>query len=71
MNLPDYDFHSLTGFHPKRYTVHANGLWCITFEFEKAMPTKSILSNITDEKSQWLSTKQFEILIAALPIQVR
>lgn len=35
MNLPGYDFHSLLGFSPKRYTVHVNGPWCLTFEFEK------------------------------------
>lgn len=34
MNLPGYDFHALRGFKPKRYTVHANGPICITFEFE-------------------------------------
>jgi proteic killer suppression protein len=35
MNLPSFDFHSLQGFNPKRYTVHVNGPWCITFEFDK------------------------------------
>lgn len=34
MNLPGFDFHSLRGFDPVRYTVHVNGPWCITFEFE-------------------------------------
>lgn len=34
MNLPGYDFHGLSGFNPKRYTVHVNGPWCITFEFQ-------------------------------------
>lgn len=34
MDLPGYDFHSLNGFSPVRYTVHVNGPWCITFEFE-------------------------------------
>ena len=34
MNLPGFDFHALKGFDPIRYTVHANGPWCITFEFE-------------------------------------
>ena len=34
MNLPGFDFHSLMGFNPKRYTVHVNGPWCITFEFK-------------------------------------
>ncbi len=33
MNVPGYDFHGLNG-SPKRYTVHVNGPWCITFEFE-------------------------------------
>ena len=34
MNLPGFDFHALKGFVPTRYTVHVNGPWCITFEFE-------------------------------------
>lgn len=34
MNLPGFDFHSLQGFKPTRYTVHVNGPWCITFAFE-------------------------------------
>jgi proteic killer suppression protein len=34
MNLVGYDFHALHGFKPTRYTVHINGPWCITFEFE-------------------------------------
>jgi toxin HigB-1 len=34
MNLPGFDFHSLKGFVPTRYTVHVNGPWCLTFEFE-------------------------------------
>jgi len=34
INLPGYDFHALRGFNPKRYTVHVNGPWCLTFEFE-------------------------------------
>lgn len=34
INLPGYDFHGLEGFTPKRYTVHVNGPWCLTFEFE-------------------------------------
>lgn len=34
MNLPGFDYHSLKGFDPKRYTVHVNGPWCVTFEFE-------------------------------------
>jgi proteic killer suppression protein len=34
MNLPGFDFHALRGFSPARYTVHVNGPWCITFEFD-------------------------------------
>jgi toxin HigB-1 len=34
MNVPGYDFHALKGFQPTRYTVHVNGPWCITFEFD-------------------------------------
>lgn len=33
LNLPGFNFHSLEGFNPVRYTVHVNGPWCITFEF--------------------------------------
>ena len=34
MDLPGFDFHTLKGFFPTRYTVHVNGPWCITFEFD-------------------------------------
>ena len=34
MNIPGFKFHALKGFEPTRYTVHVNGAWCITFEFE-------------------------------------
>ncbi|MGH6945040.1 MAG: type II toxin-antitoxin system RelE/ParE family toxin [Geminicoccaceae bacterium] len=34
MNVPGFDFHALKGFDPTRYTVHVNGPWCLTFEFE-------------------------------------
>ena len=33
MNVPGFDFHALGGFKPTRYSVHVNGPWCITFEF--------------------------------------
>ena len=35
MNIPGYDFHALRGITPTRYTVHVNGPWCITFEFDE------------------------------------
>ncbi|MEI9402335.1 type II toxin-antitoxin system RelE/ParE family toxin [Mesorhizobium argentiipisi] len=34
INLPGFDFHALHGFNPTRYSVHVNGPWCLTFEFE-------------------------------------
>ena len=34
MNVPGFDFHSLKGFNPTRYSVHVNGPWCSTFEFK-------------------------------------
>jgi proteic killer suppression protein len=34
MDIPGFDFHALRGFDPTRYTVHVNGPWCVTFEFE-------------------------------------
>ena len=33
MNVPGFDFHTLHGV-PKRYSIHVNGPWCITFEWE-------------------------------------
>jgi len=33
MNIPGFDFHRLQGYVPKRYTIHINGPWCITFEW--------------------------------------
>ena len=32
LDLPGFDFHPLKG-KPKRYSVHVNGPWCITFEW--------------------------------------
>ena len=37
LNLPGFDFHTLRGFDPTRYTVHVNGRWCITFDNGDAM----------------------------------
>ena len=34
MHLPGFDFHSFAEQTPIRYTVHINGPWCITFDFE-------------------------------------
>lgn len=34
MDVPGYDFHPLKGHDCTRYSVHVNGPWCITFEFD-------------------------------------
>jgi toxin HigB-1 len=34
LSIPGFDFHPLKGFAPTRYTIHVNGPWCITFEFQ-------------------------------------
>jgi proteic killer suppression protein len=33
LNIPGFNFHRLHG-DPVRYTVHINGPWCVTFEWE-------------------------------------
>ena len=32
LSIPGFDFHGLRG-KPKRFSVHVNGPWCITFEW--------------------------------------
>lgn len=32
LHFPGFDFHGLQG-KPKRYSIHVNGPWCITFEW--------------------------------------
>lgn len=33
LQVPGFDFHLLRGM-PKRFSIHVNGPWCITFEWE-------------------------------------
>jgi proteic killer suppression protein len=33
LNVPGFDFHPMKG-KPQRYSIHVNGPWCLTFEFE-------------------------------------
>ena len=33
LDVRGFDFHGLHGI-PKRYSIHVNGPWCITFEWE-------------------------------------
>ena len=35
MTVPGFDFRVLKGHKPTRYTIHVNGPWCITFEFQE------------------------------------
>jgi len=44
LNLPGFDFHALQG-KPKRYSVHVNGPWCITFEWQGENALKLDLKN--------------------------
>ena len=34
LNVPGFNFHGLLGV-PKRYSIHVNGPWCITFEWKE------------------------------------
>ena len=44
LNVPGFDFHGLQG-KPKRYSVHVNGPWCITFEWQGENALKLDLEN--------------------------
>ena len=35
LNQPGFDFHLLGGLVPRRYSIHVNGPWCITFEWRE------------------------------------
>ena len=34
LRIPGFDFHGLRGA-PRRYSIHVNGPWCITFEWQE------------------------------------
>ena len=34
LKIPGFNFHGLQG-KPKRYSIHVNGPWCITFEWQE------------------------------------
>ena len=44
LNVPGFDFHSLQG-KPKRYSIHVNGPWCITFEWQSENALRVDLEN--------------------------
>ncbi len=33
LNIPGFNFHGLHGV-PKRFSIHVNGPWCLTFEWQ-------------------------------------
>ena len=33
LNVPGFNFHPLKGFNPRRYSIHVNGPWAMTFEW--------------------------------------
>jgi len=39
LSIPGFDFHGLQGV-PKRYSIHINGPWCITFEWDDGYALK-------------------------------
>lgn len=39
VNIPGFNFHKLRG-KPVRYSIHVNGPWCITFEWEDQNPVR-------------------------------
>jgi proteic killer suppression protein len=36
LNQPGFNFHALSGNRQGTYTVHINGPWCLTFEWDGA-----------------------------------
>ena len=44
LEVPGFDFHGLSG-KPKRYSIHVNGPWCITFEWDGTDVTDVDLEN--------------------------
>ena len=42
LNIPGFNFHGLQG-KPKRYSIHVNGPWSITFEWEDGDALKTDL----------------------------
>lgn len=49
LQIPGFDFHPLRG-KPQRYTIHVNGPWCITFEWEDGDASRVDLENYHERK---------------------
>jgi toxin HigB-1 len=45
LRQPGFNFHALNG-KPQRYSVHVNGPWCITFEWENGNARRVHLERI-------------------------
>jgi proteic killer suppression protein len=42
LGLPGFNTHPLKGFKPTRYSIHVNGPWCITFEWDDKEGAKAV-----------------------------
>lgn len=45
LDVPGFNFHKLKGYKPERYTIHVNGPWCITFNWQGDEATDINLEN--------------------------
>lgn len=50
VNVPGLDLHKLRG-KPLRYSVHVNGPWCITFEWNDGEALRVDFENYHERKS--------------------
>jgi proteic killer suppression protein len=42
LSLPGFDTHPLKGKKPPRYSIHVNGPWCLTFEWDDEFGAKAV-----------------------------
>ncbi|MCK0754308.1 MULTISPECIES: type II toxin-antitoxin system RelE/ParE family toxin [Chromohalobacter] len=52
MNLPGYDFHTLSGDKKGYYSVHVNGPWVVTFTFDGADADQVDYEQYHDKKTK-------------------
>jgi proteic killer suppression protein len=50
LNQPGFDFHPLRGLWPRRYSIHVNGPWRITFEWRNGRALRVDLEQYTTEE---------------------
>ncbi len=51
LNQPGFSFHPLSGTKPQRYSIHVNGNWCLTFEWENGKVTRLDLEDYHGKKA--------------------